>query len=133
MDYITKPFQAEEVMARIENQLIIQRQKKQLQQEIEEREKTERTLRVYLHAVSHDLRNPVIGFSLILKNFLKQKKESLEISRKVIEQMSISCDRQLNLINSLVESQQVEMEAINQKNDLINSRHSTWDYMLNLV
>ncbi|MEL4897131.1 hybrid sensor histidine kinase/response regulator [Crocosphaera sp. Alani8] len=137
VDYITKPFQAEEVMARIENQLIIQRQKKQLQQEIEEREKTERTLRVYLHAVSHDLRNPVIGFSLILKNFLKQKKESLEISRKVIEQMSISCDRQLNLINSLVESQQVEMEAINLDTKSLNLAQfsqqlaTEWQPMLN--
>ncbi|WP_107668062.1 hybrid sensor histidine kinase/response regulator [Cyanothece sp. BG0011] len=112
VDYITKPFQAEEVIARIENQLTIQRQKKQLQQEIKEREKTEQTLRIYLHAVSHDLRNPVLGFSMILKNFLKQKKETIEISRKVLEQMSKSCDRQLNLINSLVETQQFEMGGI---------------------
>ncbi|MGK7954036.1 MAG: response regulator [Crocosphaera sp.] len=113
VDYISKPFQAEEVIARIENQLTIQRQKKQLQQEIKEREKTEQTLRIYLHAVSHDLRNPVLGFSMILKNFLKQKKDTIEISRKVLEQMSKSCERQLNLINSLVESQQFEMGVIN--------------------
>lgn len=112
VDYITKPFQAEEVIARIENQLTIQRQKKQLQQEIKEREKTEQTLRIYLHAVSHDLRNPVVGLSMVLKNFLKQKKETIEISRKVVEQMSKSCDRQLNLINSLVETQQFEMGGI---------------------
>ncbi|ACB53070.1 two-component hybrid sensor and regulator [Crocosphaera subtropica ATCC 51142] len=112
VDYITKPFQAEEVIARIENQLTIQRQKKQLQQEIKERAKTEQTLRIYLHAVSHDLRNPVLGFSMILKNFLKQKQDTIEISRKVLEQMSKSCDRQLNLINSLVETQQFEMGGI---------------------
>ncbi|MGK7940067.1 MAG: response regulator [Crocosphaera sp.] len=112
VDYITKPFQAEEVIARIENQLLIQRQKKQLQQQIKEREKTEQTLRVYLHAVSHDLRNPVLGFSLIFKNFLKQEKETIEIPRKVLEQMSKSCVRQLNLINSLVETQQFEMGVI---------------------
>ena len=112
VDYISKPFQAEEVIARIEHQLLIQKQKKQLQQQIREREKTEQTLRVYLHAVSHDLRNPVLGFSLIFKNFLKQKKETIEISRKVLEQMSKSCDRQLNLINSLVETQQFETGII---------------------
>ncbi len=113
VDYITKPFQSEEVMARIENQLTIQRQKKQLQQEIKEREKTEKTLKIYLHAVSHDLRNPVLGFSLVLKNFLKQKQDNIEISRKILEQMAKSCDRQLNLINSLVENQQLEMGGIN--------------------
>ncbi|CCQ64384.1 hybrid sensor histidine kinase/response regulator [Crocosphaera watsonii] len=120
VDYISKPFQTEEVIARIENQLTIQRQKKRLQQEIKEREKTEQTLRVYLQAVSHDLRNPVIGFSLILKNFLQQEQESLAISRKVLEQMSKSCDRQLNLINSLVESQQFEMGGINLETTPLN-------------
>ncbi|MEM8777693.1 MAG: HAMP domain-containing sensor histidine kinase, partial [Cyanobacteria bacterium P01_G01_bin.49] len=101
---------------RIENQLIIQRQKKQLQQEIKERRKTEKTLRVYLHAVSHDLRNPVIGLSMVLKNLLKKNQDkpgdNIEISWKVLEQMSKSCDRQLNLINSLVETQQFEMGGI---------------------
>lgn len=116
VDYITKPFQSEEVIARIENQLTIQRQKKQLQQEVQERQKTEQTLRVYLHAVSHDLRNPVLGLSMVLKNLLKKrqgtKTDKIDISWKVLEQMSQSCDRQLNLINSLVETQQFEMGGI---------------------
>ncbi|MEA5508797.1 hybrid sensor histidine kinase/response regulator [Crocosphaera sp. UHCC 0190] len=116
VDYITKPFQAEEVIARIENQLIIQRQKKQLKQEIEERQKTEQTLRVYLHAVSHDLRNPVLGLSMVLQNLLKKNQEKkegkIEVSWQILEQMSQSCDRQLNLINSLVETQQFEMGGI---------------------
>lgn len=34
VDYITKPFRIEEVVARVENQLIIQRQKKVLQAEV---------------------------------------------------------------------------------------------------
>ncbi|WP_041229798.1 hybrid sensor histidine kinase/response regulator [Rippkaea orientalis] len=116
VDYITKPFQCEEVIARIENQLTIQRQRKQLQQEINERQKTEETLRVYLHAVSHDLRNPVLGLSMVLKNFLKrakiQKTETINISKTVLQQMVASCDRQLNLINSLVETQQFEMGGV---------------------
>jgi len=43
-DFITKPFQVEEVLVRIENQLTIQRQKEQLKQEIKERKKTEEAL-----------------------------------------------------------------------------------------
>ncbi|GBF80918.1 hybrid sensor histidine kinase/response regulator [Aphanothece sacrum] len=116
VDYITKPFQTEEVIARIENQLTIQRQKKQLQQEVKERQKTEETLRIYLHAVSHDLRNPVLGMSMVLKNFLKKNKELqkqlIEIPETILEQMVSSCDRQLNLINSLVETQQFEMGGV---------------------
>lgn len=44
VDYITKPFQFEEVLARIENQLTIQRQQKALKQEIDRRKKAEESL-----------------------------------------------------------------------------------------
>ncbi|NJL84549.1 MAG: response regulator, partial [Chloroflexaceae bacterium] len=74
VDYIAKPFHEEEAIARIEHQLTIRRQQQelqekneQLQQEIKERCKAEDALRVYLHAVSHDLRNPVIAMSMVLK------------------------------------------------------------------
>ncbi|TYQ31079.1 diguanylate cyclase domain-containing protein [Pseudanabaena sp. UWO310] len=44
VDYITKPFQIEEVVARLETHLTIQRQKKRLQDEIEKRKETELAL-----------------------------------------------------------------------------------------
>ncbi len=113
VDYISKPFQGEEVMARIENQLTICRQKKQLQNEIKERQKTEETLEIYLHAVSHDLRNPVIGMSMILNNLIKNSQgETKEVSLKILQQMANSCDRQLTLIDSLVETRQNDLWGV---------------------
>lgn len=113
VDYISKPFQGEEVMARIENQLTICRQKKQLQNEIKERQKAEETLEIYLHAVSHDLRNPVIGMSMILNNLIKNSQgETKEVSRKILQQMADSCDRQLTLIDSLVETRQNDLWGV---------------------
>jgi two-component system, cell cycle response regulator len=44
VDYITKPFQIEEVVARLENQLTIQRQKNKLQEEIKKRQDAEEIL-----------------------------------------------------------------------------------------
>lgn len=44
IDYITKPFQAEEVVARLENQLIIQRQQRLLEQEVIKRKEAEEVL-----------------------------------------------------------------------------------------
>lgn len=44
VDYITKPFQVEEVVARLENQLTIQRQKYVLQKEINRRKRIEEIL-----------------------------------------------------------------------------------------
>lgn len=113
VDYISKPFQGEEVMARIENQLTICRQKKQLQNEIKERQKTEETLEIYLHAVSHDLRNPVIGMLMILNNLIKNSQgETKEVSWKILQQMANSCDRQLTLIDSLVETRQNDLWGV---------------------
>ncbi len=44
VDYISKPFRIQEVAARLENQLTIQRQKKILQQEVKKRKETEQIL-----------------------------------------------------------------------------------------
>lgn len=44
-DYITKPFQAEDVLARVRQQLTLRSQKRQLQQEIQERKRVEEALR----------------------------------------------------------------------------------------
>jgi len=44
IDYITKPFQIEEVVARVENQLTIQRQQRLLEEEIIKRRETEEIL-----------------------------------------------------------------------------------------
>ncbi|TAF08628.1 MAG: diguanylate cyclase [Nostocales cyanobacterium] len=44
VDYITKPFQIEEVVARLENQLIIKRQQRLLEQEINYRRETQEVL-----------------------------------------------------------------------------------------
>lgn len=44
VDYITKPFQTEEVLARVKTQLVLQHQQARLQQEILERQKAEAAL-----------------------------------------------------------------------------------------
>lgn len=121
VDYITKPFQTEEVLARIQTHLAIQQlqqqlqlQNQKLQQEIREREQVEQSLRVLLHAVSHDLRNPVTGMLMVLKNLLalEQHPEGIAISRAILERMVESGNRQLNLINSLLEAHALETQGI---------------------
>lgn len=117
VDYITKPFQAPEVLARVANHLQIHQlqqqleaQNTQLQGEIVERQKAEAGLKVLLHAVSHDLRNPVTGMLMVFKNLLKR--DSFTLTRSMVERMADSCDRQLNLINSLLETQRSEIWGV---------------------
>jgi len=67
VDYITKPFQFREVIARVEGQLTLFRQKRQLQ-ELRDREKqhfamVDQMRRQFIGSATHDLKNPlfVIG------------------------------------------------------------------------
>jgi signal transduction histidine kinase len=63
-----------------------------------------RQLRIFLHSVAHDLKTPVLGASLVLQNLLNRPGETLQVPRYVIERMVQGGDRQLHLINSLLEA-----------------------------
>nr|WP_290226136.1 ATP-binding protein [Trichocoleus desertorum] len=95
----------------------------QLLVEIAERKRIEDALRVFLHAVSHDLRNPVTGMLMVLGNLLKSESLSTEnsngsskavipVARTILERMAQSSDRQLYLINSLLEVHASEVGGI---------------------
>jgi PAS domain S-box-containing protein len=109
-------------------------------EDITQRKQTEEELRIFFHAVSHDLRNPVLGTLMVLKNLLNQgvgsgemreireiremREQGAEFShlppapspipvpRSILERMIQSSDRQLNLINSLMEAHISEVQGI---------------------
>ncbi|QLE52308.1 PAS domain S-box protein [Nostoc sp. C057] len=81
-------------------------------EDITQRKQTEEELRVFFHAVSHDLRNPVLGTLMVLRNLLASPEENISISRSILERMIQSSDRQLNLINSLMEAHISEVQGV---------------------
>lgn len=115
VDYIIKPFRVEEVLVRARTHLDIQKLQNQLktqnlhlQEEIRERQKAQEAVQVFLHAVSHDLRNPVTGGLMVLKSLLAEaeaKQGAAIVPQSVLQRMISSHDRQLALINSLLETQ----------------------------
>ena len=124
-DYIIKPFEPVEVLARVSAQLKMQRlqqqlrcanvqlaaQNVQLSQEIQERQQAEANLRMLLHAVSHDLRSPLSGMSLLLRSRLNDAASNIVIDRRTVEVMVQSCSRQLQLIESLTATQQFDVKS----------------------
>jgi two-component system, sensor histidine kinase and response regulator len=140
VDYITKPIDREEVLARLKTHLTIrklqktlQNQNLALQKEISDRIAAESALRIFLHAVSHDLRNPVMAMLMLLRHLLRgvttghlgqsnhpltEVKETAIASKSAIvpkstlEKMAQSTERQLNLINSLLESHTNDIKGI---------------------
>lgn len=83
-----------------------------LLEDITERKRAAEALRVFFHAVSHDLRNPVIGTSMVLKNLLNNPEEKIPVPRTILERMVNSGDRQLNLIDSLLEAHVSEVRGL---------------------
>ena len=114
VDYVTKPFEHEEVLIRIRTHLMIAKQQEtielqnlNLQNEISDRQRAEECLTIFLHAVSHDLRNPVTGLMMVLDNLAKTASNpdaDILLPQTTLKRMRQSGDRQLNLINSLLES-----------------------------
>ncbi|MEP0819246.1 hybrid sensor histidine kinase/response regulator [Trichocoleus desertorum] len=115
VDYIVKPFQIEEVLARIETHLTVRRlqqqlqtQNLQLQQKMVELQELNQLKEEFLHAISHDLRTPIVGTLLVLENLQqraqKQAEATVSISQSVLQRMIHSSDRQLSLLNLLLDA-----------------------------
>ncbi|MFB2937660.1 response regulator [Aerosakkonemataceae cyanobacterium BLCC-F154] len=121
VDYVTKPFQVEEVLARVEHQLTIRRlqkqliaQNQQLQAEIIERKKAEEAAAAasqakteFLANMSHELRTPlnaILGFTQVMMRdslLSSDQTENLRIINRSGEHL-------LELINDVLELSKIE-------------------------
>jgi PAS domain S-box-containing protein len=84
----------------------------ELQQKMQELEELSQLKDSFLHAVSHDLRTPLMGSLLVLKELLTHTGDSVAISRSVIIRMIESSDRQLRLLNSLLDAHYNEIQGM---------------------
>jgi signal transduction histidine kinase len=65
-DYITKPFQLEEVLSRVRNQLDVQRSRRELASNLQRLQQLERLRDDLVHMIVHDMRSPISGLYLTL-------------------------------------------------------------------
>jgi two-component system, sensor histidine kinase and response regulator len=108
VDYVTKPFQEAEVVARIENQLNLQKLQRQLLEQNAELARSNRELEQFAYVVSHDLQQPlqsIIGFSKLL--LLKNQDRFDETTSDYLNRMVESGNRMQRLIQDLLAYAQV--------------------------
>ncbi|MFQ4138063.1 sensor histidine kinase [Nodosilinea sp. PGN35] len=103
VDYVTKPFQEMEVLARIEHQLCIQRLKQQLLEHNQELARSNQELEQFAYVVSHDLQQPlqsITGFAkmMLIKYQDKLDREALDFLNRIHG----SGDRMQRLIQDLL-------------------------------
>ena len=125
VDYITKPFQVEEVLARVEHQLTIKRLQKQLlaqnlqlQEEILERIKAEEAAAAaskaksqFVANMSHELRTPlnaILGFAQVMMRDIHLSSEQVENLRII----NRSGEHLLELINDVLDLSKIEAGII---------------------
>lgn len=119
VDYIPKPFQVEEVLARVETHLALRNLQRSLQQEIIRRDELIAELDAYAHTVAHDLKNPLttlIGFSSLLeKHFTEVSEEELRHHLQIIGQNGRKMHNiidELLLVASVREITDIEMQPL---------------------
>lgn len=78
-------------------------------------------LQLFLHAVSHDLRNPVTGTLMLLKN-LPVHDSKVWIDQTMVSQMIEGQERQLKLIESLLEAHSQDMSGVVLRQEAITLR-----------
>lgn len=93
-------------------------------------------LQIFLHAVSHDLRNPVMGTLILLKN-LPAHDGKVWMEQSAINQMITGHEQQLKLINLLLETHSQDTSGIMLHREaislwkLVNTAILDWQPMLN--
>ena len=91
-------------------------------EDITQRKQAQESLRLFIHALSHDLRNPVAGMLMVLKNWQRKTGDSIAIPRSVLERMIQGSEQQLRLINSLLEVHAGELRGSVLHCDRVNLR-----------
>jgi PAS domain S-box-containing protein len=84
----------------------------QLQDKMMELEDLYKRQDEFLHAVSHDLRTPIMGTMMLLKHWQQSSVENISLPRNILERMIESGERQLSLINSLLETHATENRGV---------------------
>ncbi len=103
VDYITKPFQIEEVLARVRTHLALRNSQRELEQEIAVRDRLIAELDAFAHTVAHDLKNP-LAVLLSYASMLEMRFDELpeEKTRKYLGSLSRGARKMANIVDELL-------------------------------
>jgi len=113
VDYITKPYNVEEVLARISTQIKISRLVQETQQANIKLKEIDQLKSIFIASMSHELRTPlnsIMGFNGLLRMELKEK--LTEKQADYMERTRNSCHHLLNLINDILDISKIEAGVI---------------------
>lgn len=118
VDYVTKPFQPDEVLARVETHLNLQMLKRELECHLAELQARNEELDAFAHTVAHDLKNPlanIVGFTSMLEDAYDDLQD--EKRKELLHYIIRSSNKMYYIIEELmllagVRKQEVQQQAL---------------------
>ncbi|MBN1564229.1 MAG: hybrid sensor histidine kinase/response regulator [Anaerolineae bacterium] len=114
VDYITKPFQYREVVARVQNQLMLVYQRRQIEalraQDRQYFESLNRMKDQFIRMATHDLRNPlnvILGYTHVLDR-LEVAESDKPLLNQSVENIRDSVDKMRTLVTDMLDLAQLE-------------------------
>ena len=109
VDYVTKPFQFEEVQARVATHLELRRQKRLIQESNEQLRKLEELRDNLVHMVVHDMRTPLTAIYGFLRTLEMLEGESLsDQGREFVQTALASTEDLVEMVSSLLDVSKME-------------------------
>lgn len=151
VDYVTKPFQVKEVVARVETHLELQRQQRALQESYAALRTLEEMRDNLVHMIVHDLRNPLLSANFCLEEITDMKDVPLPPQvRENVNEALTSTHALMEMVNSILDVSRMEdgliplslepcdliklsQDAIQMALPLLKSRHITLESELESV
>ena len=113
VDYITKPFQLDEVKARVTAHLELRRQRRELQASYDKLHESERLRDSLVHMIVHDLRSPLTAISAYLDLFGQAAKEKLGAETQEDVASAMHATRNMvRMINGILDVSKMEAQMM---------------------
>lgn len=112
VDYITKPFQLEEVLARVQTHLSLEELRQTLQGQNQQLQAQNQELDAFAHTVAHDLKSPLANVLASL-SLMQTYAPNLDEDMRELLRISVRASRKMtNIINELLLLASVRREAV---------------------
>jgi signal transduction histidine kinase len=109
VDYITKPFQFEEVHARVRTHLELRRQKRELQKSYEQLKELGLVRDGMTHMIAHDMRSPLSLMATIFHTLgTSETKHTSDNNRQIVHNGALATAGLLQMVDSLLDINKLE-------------------------
>ncbi|MGM0498121.1 MAG: hybrid sensor histidine kinase/response regulator [Bacteroidota bacterium] len=120
VDYITKPFNQDELMMRIQTHLELKAAHDKIQTQAEELRESNATKDKMFSVISHDLRAPLGGIKSMMDIIFEDRANNKEISDKSLQSLKTAADQTYNLLENLLYWSRQQRKKLNFDPELIN-------------